>query len=231
MQSTIVAVIPAYNEAESIEDVVKQSALRVNGVLVIDDGSSDDTVEIALHAGAKVYQQSHQGTGAATRKAWQIAKEQDGHCDIIVTLDADGQHNPVEIFDLTEPIIEGLADIVIGSRFNDGQYGLIPSYRKFGIDIITWLYNVGSKQKITDAQSCFRAFNRKALEKVAITENGFGFSTEILLKSRKAGLRITEVPISCIYHKEYKRNSTLNPIRHGLEVVWATIKWRLKLKV
>lgn len=227
----IVVVIPAYNEAESIGDVVRQASLRANGVLVVDDGSTDDTIFVALQSGAKVFRQPHQGVGAATRRAWQGIKW-DEYYNVMVTLDGDGQHYPTEIPIVAAPIINGEADLVIGSRFinEHPDYANQRRYRRFGIAVITWLYNVGNKQKITDAQSCFRAFSRDSLDKIAITENGFGFSTEILLKARKAGLRIAEVPISCIYHKEYSRNSTLNPIRHGLEVVWATLKWRLKLR-
>ncbi len=103
----------------------------------------------------------------------------------------------------------------------------IKAYRKFGIDVITWSFNVGSKVKITDAQSGFRAYSRKFLQTVGINESNFGFSVETLVKARNAGLLIREAPISCIYHDQ---GSSLNPVAHGLHVTWTVFKIRLKEK-
>jgi hypothetical protein len=100
----------------------------------------------------------------------------------------------------------------------------MPAYRNWGIDIITWLYNTGSKAKVSDSQSCFRAHSRKLLESVDITRADFGFSIEVLVKARKEGLKIVEVPISCLYHA---RGSSMNPIIHGLSVAWSVIQLRL----
>jgi len=154
--------------------------------------------------------------------------------DILVTLDGDGQHNPDEIPALISPITEGKADLVIGSRFpqphlNQSQLisinlNHVPKYRKLGIDVITWLYNFGSKMKVSDSQSCFRAHSRKLLQAIEITEPGFGFSVEVLIKARRNGLAIMEVPISCIYHPQ---GSTDNPITHGLGVAFTVMKLRL----
>jgi len=106
-----------------------------------------------------------------------------------------------------------------------------PLYRRVGIGIITSLYNVFSSQKVYDAQSCFRAFDTKALEVATITERGFPFSIETLIKTRHAGLKIVEAPVSCIYHKELGLNSSMNPIRQGFSLALATIKWRAKIEV
>jgi hypothetical protein len=119
--------------------------------------------------------------------------------------------------------------MVIGSRFlqptKQIQRTNVRPYRKFGIDIITWLYNVGSKVKVSDSQCCFRAHSLRLLESIDITEDSFGFSVEVLTKARKKGLIITEVPISCVYHSE---GSSLHPIAHGLGVAFGVIKHRLK---
>lgn len=221
-----IAVIPAYNEESTIGDIVRGTLKYAYVVLVVDNNSSDSTAFKAKSVGANIALCYEQGAGAATREGLRFIRFLKGDY-VIVTLDGDGQHNPGDISLLAGIIKDGTADLVIGSRFlADYQ---IPRYRKFGIDIITWLYNVGHKQKITDSQCCFRAFNQKILRQVEIKENGFGFSTEMLIKARKLGFKITEVPISCIYHEDFKKNSTLNPIRHGLEVAFKTVCWRLKL--
>ena len=107
-------------------------------------------------------------------------------------------------------------------------YLTVPRYRKFGNDIITCLYNLGHKNRIVDSQSCFRACTRELLDKIGIEERGFGFSTEVLVKARARGFKIVEVPITCVYHKEFSWNSHMNPLKHGLGVAWATVKWRIR---
>jgi len=224
----IVAVIPAYNEENTIANIVESASKYVNcGVIVVDDGSIDQTGWFAERAGAEAIKLPRNfGAGMSTRIGLLFAQAR--HVDIAITLDGDGQHYPTEIPDVIAPILEGYSDLVIGSRFM-GDYKM-PSYRRFGIWVITELYNIGSKHRIKDSQSCFRAFNRNALESLEITENGFAFSVETLIKARKKGLLIVEVPITCHYHERYWDNSTLNPVKHGLSVAWATIKWRLRLK-
>jgi glycosyltransferase involved in cell wall biosynthesis len=217
----IIAVIPCLNEENYIGEVVHKTLNHVNAVIVVDDGSTDATAHIAGIAGAEVISHgSKQGAGAATRTGFQAAIN--AGASIVVTLDGDGQHDPDEIPALLAPILEGKADLVIGSRFlHDAK---VPLHRKFGIDIITWLYNVGHKDKIVDGQSGFRAYNRKALEVIKITYPGFGFSIQSLVQPRKSRLRITEVPVSCIYNDA---GSTQDPITHGLSVAWAVVKIRI----
>jgi len=144
--------------------------------------------------------------------------------DILVTLDGDGQHNPEETPQLLVPILNKEADLVIGSRFLRPNLHQMPKYRKFGIDVITFLYNFGSKVRVSDSQCNFRAYNRKLIEAVNITEAGFGFSVQVLIQARRKGFIIKEVPISCIYHSQ---SSTLNPVTHGLGVAFNVIKHRL----
>jgi len=222
-QGKVIAAIPCLNEEAFIGDIVTKTQKYVDKVIVIDDGSIDRTSEIAKAAGAEVIRhEKRKGAGAATRSGFQAAKA--NGADVLVTLDGDGQHNPDEIPRLISPILGKKADLVIGSRFLKPQTN-IRRYRKFGIDVITWLYNFGSKVKISDSQSCFRAHSRKLLDTIDITENGFGFSIEVLVQARKKGLTITEVPISCLYHSQ---GSSLNPIAHGLGVAFDVIKHRLK---
>lgn len=226
----ITAVIPCYNAENHIAEVITKAQKHVNRVLVIDNMSTDRTAEIAceVNPGWNFRKCFVRGAGATTALGIAFSMNPLKHlfADIIVTLDSDGQHDPDEIPLLVQPLVEKKADLVIGSRFM-GDYQ-IRKYRKFGIDVITALYNKGNKQQITDSQSCFRAFTRDVAKDIRITEHGFGFSTEFLIKARARGYRILEVPITCIYHKNHAENSTLNPIRHGLGVAFKTVKWRIK---
>lgn len=218
----IIAVIPCLNEENFIADIVSKSLPHVDRVLVIDDGSTDATSSMARKAGAEIISHAtRRGAGAATRSGFEEAIKLGA--DIVVTLDGDGQHNPAEIPLLLLPLLQGQADLVIGSRFIEHKTN-IPYYRKFGVDIITWMYNLGSKVRVTDAQSGFRAHSRKLLESVAITHDDFSFSVEVLVKARKKGFRIAEVPVSCLYHDQ---GSTSNPVLHGLGVAFAIARIRL----
>jgi glycosyltransferase involved in cell wall biosynthesis len=218
----IIVAIPAHNEEQFIGDIVTRAKKYADELIVVDDGSTDATSRVARAAGAEVIRhRKNRGAGAATKTAFEAAKKR--HADILVTLDGDGQHNPDEIPRLLAPILKGKADLVIGSRFLRPNFQ-IPRYRKFGIDVITFLYNLGSKLKISDSQSCFRAQNRRLLEAVNITESGFSFSVQVLIQARRRGFTIKEVPVACIYHP---RGSSLNPVAHGLGVALNVIKHRL----
>lgn len=219
----MIAAIPAYNVSQFIADVVSKANKHVAEVVVVDDGSTDGTELVARAAGAAVVKHKiNQGAGAATRSCFEVALRK--RADVLVTLDGDGQHNGEEIPTVVAPILDGKADLVIGSRFLDKQ-SQIPRYRKFGIDIITWLYNFAAKVKVSDAQSCYRAYSKKALVTLNITEKGFGFSVQVLIQARQRGLVITEVPIYCVYHEG---SHSLNPVVHGLGVAFCVIKFRLQ---
>ncbi len=233
-QGKVIAAIPCLNEEQFINDIVTRTRRYVDLVIVIDDGSTDNTAEAAKESGAKVItHKTRQGAGAATRSAFEAAKT--SNADILVTLDGDGQHNPDEIPRVLAPILRNEADLVIGSRFLPQTQQTQPTlqtqgtnirrYRKFGIDVITWLYNFSSKVKVSDSQSCFRAHSRRLMQAINITEKGFGFSVQVLIQARRKNFVIREVPVSCIYHSE---GSSLNPIVHGLGVAWNVVKLRFK---
>ncbi len=221
----IIAGIPAYNQENNVGEVIRKASKYVDEVIVADDGSADDTTRVAEAAGAIVIRSEfNQGAGRATRTCFTAAKERGA--DVLVTLDSDGQHNAEEIPAVTAPVGQGKADLVIGSRFLNDNYN-IPRYRRFGINIITSLFNIGSKVKVSDAQSCFRCYGRKALGCLNITERGFAFSIELLVQARREGLAIAEVPISCIYDSA---SHSRNPVVHGVEVALAVVRLRLKSK-
>lgn len=206
-----------------IAGVVASARKYADTVIVIDDGSHDGTPEAARAAGAFVVSHPiNMGYGESIKSSFAAAKT--NQADILVTLDGDGQHNPDEIPAVLAPILRGESDLVIGSRFLSIK-NKIPRYRKFGIDVITFIYNFGSRLKVSDAQSGFRAYTREVLDAFPVIEKGMGVSVEVITKARRRGFRIKEVPISCIYHSE---SSSLNPVRHGLGVALTTLKLRLK---
>lgn len=226
-----VVVIPAYNEADHIGDVVDNCKKYVDDVIVVDNNSKDTTSDIALQIGANVEHCYAKGAGIATLTGMETAINSSHHADIIVTLDGDGQHNSDDIPQLIEPIINGKADIVIGSRFLGLYKSNVPVYRYIGIAIINFLYNMCSRNKLTDTQCCFRAYKNSVLKECKITEYGFAFSIETLVKARVKKYRIVEIPVKVKYHSNLNENSSTNPIEHGIKVAWSVIKWRLKVEV
>lgn len=219
----VIAAIPCYNTQDFIGDVVTRAARQVERVVVIDDGCRDKTAEIARRAGAEVVSHGvNKGYGEAIKSCLEAGRK--AGADILVTLDGDGQHRPEEINALIAPIASGEADVVIGSRLS-GASGNMPAYRRFGIKVITLLFNLGSKTRLEDAQSGFRAYSSRALKAISATCRGMDASVEIIIQARKAGLRIREVPVSCRYHAN---SSTKNPVVHGLGVAFSVVRLRLK---
>ena len=225
----IVVGIPAFNEEKTISRVVFAAQKFADVVMVCDDGSSDQTATVAMSLGADVIKHKHNlGYGAAIRSLFKRAREL--NAAILVTIDSDGQHDPNEIPNVVKPIVQGMADMVIGSRFINNAYGTaeMPMYRRFGAKLITKLVNGSSKNGVRDSQSGFRAYNRQALERLNISEAGMGVSVEILFKASKHNLKICEVPSSCKYHNGNVANSTKNPITHGLSVIISIIRLMVK---
>ena len=219
----IFAGIPCFNTKFHVANTVSIAKKYVDQVIVVDDGSNDGTSRVAQEAGALVIKHKvNMGAGFATRTCFDVAKA--NNADILITLDGDGQHNPEEIPIILAPILRKEANIVIGSRFIGNSNGM-PKYRRLGINIISSILNIGSKPKIFDTQSCFRAYDRDALNLLNITEKGFGFSVELLIQARRRDLTISEVPISCIYNQF---SHSLNPVFHGVEVAFAVVRNRVK---
>ena len=220
----VVVGIPAFNEENSIAHVIIEAQKFADAVIVCDDGSSDLTAEIAGRLGADVVQhERNSGYGAAIRSLFERACE--FGADILVTLDADGQHNPAEIPNVVKPITAGKADVVIGSRFVDVKGTReMPLYRRVGAKIITRMVNGSAKNGVTDAQSGFRAYNQEAMNRLSLVEVGMGASVEILLEASKHDLKIYEVPSICKYQNGDVATSTENPVTHGLGVVMSIVR-------
>ena len=216
----VVIGIPAYNEEKNIAKIIVKLQNIANKIIVCNDGSTDLTSEIADKMGAIVINHpKNLGYGAAIKSLFSKARELDA--DVLITFDADGQHRIEDINKVLEPIEHNNADIVIGSRFLDKKMK-IPAYRKFGINAITKMSNITTKKKITDSQSGFRAYNKKSLQEIILSDNGMGVSTEILIKANKKSLRVIEVPIIILYEGE---TSTHNPMSHGISVMLSTMKF------
>ena len=213
--------IPAYNEEKNIAGIIEKLSGIADTVIVCNDGSSDNTGKIAEKMGAIVINHSKNlGYGGAIRSLF--LKARDLGSDLLITLDSDGQHRIEDVLPVAEPIISNQADMVIGSRFLDGNQENIPKYRKAGIKIITKLANVSLEESVSDSQSGFRAYSKKILSEITPSENGMGVSNELLLKSNKKGFKIAEVPILVSYEGD---TSTQNPISHGASVTFSTLKF------
>ena len=212
--------IPAYNEEKNIAKIIVKLKKTVDQILVCDDGSTDSTCAIAESLGVTVIKhQKNSGYGMAIRSIFLKAKET--NADVLVTIDADGQHKIEDISKIIKPIVDGQADISIGSRFLTEDDNT-PSYRKLGVKIITKVTNSSLSEKVTDAQSGFRAYNNKVLQSLTPSDSGMGISTEILIKSSNLGLKIAEVPTVIQYEGD---TSTQNPVSHGTEVLMSTLKY------
>jgi len=214
----IVACIPAFNEERNIARVVLEAGRYVDRVIVCDDGSMDMTGEIAEALGTLVIRHERNlGKGASLRSLFREARRLGA--DVVVTIDGDGQHKADEIPRLIDPILRGEADIVNGSRFLWETE--MPTYRRIGNKILNFLTNLKTRKKLTDTQSGFRAYSRKALEWIEVTERGIGVDSQILMEASKKGLRIVEVPISVRYEGVA---STYNPVRHLMIVVNSIVR-------
>lgn len=206
--------MPAFNEESTIAKVVLGASKHVDSVVVIDDGSGDYTATIAERLGAHVINhERNRGKGASLRDGFEWAKNE--MIDILVTLDADGQHDPEDIPRLLQPILDGKADLVIGSRIS--RPPSMPKIRRAGQKFLDSMASIKLSGSLVDTQSGFRAYSRKAIESVEITEPGMGAESEILLKATKGDLVIVEVPVVMQYG--LGRTSKQNPLIQFSDVV------------
>jgi glycosyltransferase involved in cell wall biosynthesis len=213
--------IPAYNEEKNIAKIISQIKEITSSIIVCDDHSTDDTGSIAKSLGVDVVTHSkNMGYGEAIKSIFDKARKINS--DVLITMDADGQHRIEDLKKILKPVISGVVDVSIGSRFLDDTVENVPSYRKFGIKVLTKLTNVSLHQSITDSQSGFRAYSKKAITQIIPIESGMAISNEILLKANNLNLKIGEVPIVILYDGN---TSTHNPISHGTSVFVSTVKY------
>lgn len=209
----VIIVIPAYNEERFIGSVVLKTRKYCDSVIVVDDGSSDATASIAALAGAQVVcHESNRGKGAALSTALSAARLHQP--DVVVMLDADGQHSPDEISTITAPILLDQADIVIGSRYL-GDSTATPRHRVWGHRAFNLMTRLASGVSTSDSQSGYRAFSPQALDVITLYSKGFSVESEMQFIINQHGLRLVEVPITVQYTDKPKRNV----LSHGVLVL------------
>lgn len=213
-ETDLIIGIPAYNEETGIGSVVLSAQQHTDTVIVVDDGSSDRTAEIARQAGAVVIEhKKNSGKGQAMQTLFDYVKEYD--FDALVVFDGDGQHAPADVPTVVEPVINGDSDLVIGSRYlkRDKE---TPSYRRFGQQVLDMLTGQTARMNLTDTQSGFRAFSPEAVENLNFRTKGMGVESEMINSATKQNLEIEERPIDVRYRGI--DGQTFNPIQHGLSV-------------
>ena len=212
--SKILVAIPAFNEGATIGSVVLKARQFASEVVVVDDGSTDDTAETAALAGAHVIHHARNlGKGFAVRSAWLYAREHEP--EAFVLLDGDHQHDPNDIPRLVGTVLSGKSDIVIGVRW--GKTSGMPMYRRVGKRALAYATAAAAKNGLlTDSQSGYRVFSRHALQSLEPTERGLSIESQLLLEAQEKNLRITQVEIDSRYDLE---GSSISPGRHGSSVL------------
>ena len=217
----LVALIPAYNEGENIKQVIETTQPYVDRVVVCDDGSSDniqtvlDTVDVDI-----IKHQINLGYGAALKSLFKHGKEL--NATVVISLDADGQHNPAYIPELVQPIILDDADIVIGSSFLSKQRSQVPWIKSLGNRVFSSLIRWGTGFQVSDSQSGYRAYRVDKLASLTLVESGMGISTEILIKAVKKGFKIEERPVQITHNEPL----TFFPLlSQGFSVIVSTLKY------
>lgn len=217
----ILVVIPAYNEAKGVGSVVKGARQHLP-VLVVDDGSMDGTSDRAAAAGAEVLaQRPNQGKGAALRAGfrWALARE----FKAVITLDADGQHDPGEIPLFVEAFREREGDLIIGTR----DYRLMPRLRRATNTFGRWSFSWALGQHVPDNQSGYRLLSQRMMEAVLESrEEGFEFEVDMIVISVLKGFRLDWVPIRTIYAGEA---SHIRPLRHTVN--WFRLVWQTRQRM
>lgn len=217
-QPGVVIAIPAYNEDRFIGSLVLKLRTRDRHVVVVDDGSTDATAQVAEAAGATVIRHPHnRGKMAAVKTIFEHARQM--NADALVLLDGDSQHDPAEVDAMVEPILKGEADMVVGSRFA-GVRSVIPRWRVAGQHALTMATNIGSGLHLTDTESGYRAFSRRALEEMRFRGRGFALEAATQFQAKARGWRVVEVPIRVHYEIPLKRN----PVWHGVGQIDAILR-------
>ncbi len=214
----ILVIIPAYNEEKTIKNVVRGIPKHIGKhtltTLVLNDGSQDQTQHFALLAGVRVVNHRiNMGVGAATATGFEVARRLNG--DIMVTLDADGQHDPKEIAKIIKPLLSQKTNVVVGTRLKLSKG--MPWHRKIGNKFFNLITYVFYGIKTTDSQSGFRAYDRKAIRLIKIHTLGYEFCTEIFGEIKRHNLKVIEIPIKAIYTRESRRKG--QPAINGVNII------------
>ena len=221
-------IIPCYNESStilSLIEAVKQSPVKNREIIIVDDGSKDGTRDIlgALKDPEvrTIFHKSNQGKGAALRTGF---KEASG--DICIVQDADLEYDPQEFPVVIQPIIEGKADVVFGSRFQSGRpHRVVYFWHRIGNGVLTLMSNFFTDLNLSDMETCYKAFRREVIQSINIRENRFGFEPEVTAKVAKMNLRIYEVGIS-YYGRTYDEGKKIG-WKDGFRAIYCILKYNL----
>lgn len=216
-EPSVLAVIPAWNEDGTIGPIVEGVRTRLP-VLVVDDGSEDRTAEVARRAGATVVSHEvNRRKGAALMTGFRWALEH-GY-DAVITLDADGQHDPSDVGKLLDALTSGAGDLIIGER----TFTQMPFPRWFTSPLGSWLLSHALGRRVTDNQSGYRLLTRRLIERLQLTSTGFEMEVEMIWEAVRLGLPIAWVPIRTIYFPE--RKSGFHPLKDTLRFL--RMVWRI----
>ncbi len=219
----VIIVIAAYNEEKVIDKVIKSVLAKVDEVVVVDDGSSDQTFGIAKESGAIVLRHFlNRGQGAALQTGINFALSLGA--DIIVTFDADGQFDPDEIEKIIKPLLLGEFDVSLGSRFLESK-SEVPQLKGVILKLAVMVTKIYTGLSITDAHNGFRAISKKAAGLIKIRQDGMAHASEIIEQIRKHNLKFTEVPVTVKY-TDYSLKKG-QKISNSFKIVWDLILGRI----
>ena len=222
-------IIPCYNEKATIHEIV--AAVRAapypdKELIIVDDCSTDGTrqlleSEVAGLVDRVIYHERNQGKGAALRTGFKAATG-----DVVIVQDADLEYDPNEYTRILEPIVQGKADVVYGSRFMGGEaHRVLYFWHRMGNGLLTLLSNMFTNLNLTDMETCYKAFRREIIQSITIEENRFGFEPEITAKLAKTRCRIFEVGIS-YYGRTYEEGKKIG-WKDGVRAIWCILKYNL----
>jgi glycosyltransferase involved in cell wall biosynthesis len=214
----VIAVIPAFNESQSIAEIIGEVRKYVTSIVVVDDGSYDKTADIAMSMNVNLVRHGrNMGKGIALKSG--IKESLKYNPDIIITLDADAQHDPKDIPKIVRPIQNGDADIVIGSRYGGNSLSEIPVIRGLALSIIEHVNRSLIRTSVKDTQSGYRAYSKSAFGIISkYISTGYGADTELLATAELQGFRIAEVPVT-IRYQGLQNTSKKNPVLHGATIL------------
>ena len=221
-------VIPCYNERDTINEIinaVRNAPIDSKEIIIVDDGSTDGTREILKKLNSQdlniIYHSKNKGKGAALRTGFKVATG-----DICIVQDADLEYDPQEFPLVIKPIIDNKADVVFGSRFQNGSpHRVVYFWHSVGNGFLTLLSNIITDLNLTDMETCYKAFRREVIQSIDIKENRFGFEPEITAKVARKNLRIYEVGIT-YYGRTYSEGKKIG-WKDGVRAIYCILKYGL----